>query len=504
MPSFFDLIDEHAAARAEKLALISELDGTRTYGELATRAAQLGVSFGRELGLGVGSRNCIWMVNRPEWIEASIASAAAGIPIVPTNPEWADKETEFVLRHSGARSIVCDGDLVERALGLRERIPELEHVVVVGDHVPVGATRFSDLVDAAPSDAKALLPDVIPEDIPGQLMYTSGTTTGRPKAVRMSREMSNMIPYEEMFGVSPSDRSLFVTPLFHGNAAGALGSALTCGASAVFQRRFSASRFWDLVDRTRPTYLFTLAPIVNILLGLPPSAREREHNLRVIIALGAAGAAPIIEERFGAPVIDWYGMTEAGMGTYTRLDEERRPGSAGRPFSDSAMVILREDGTRADPGETGEVCFESASIGFEGYVEDSEATSAALRDGYFHTGDLGKFDADGFFYFVDRIKDIVRRGGENISSAEIETVFRQHDDVAEISIVGRPDPVLGERVVAFVVPAEGAAAPDAQALAKFGEGQLAPYKLPEEVIPIDELPRTATGKVQKFRLREML
>jgi acyl-CoA synthetase (AMP-forming)/AMP-acid ligase II len=197
-------------------------------------------------------------------------------------------------------------------------------------------------------------------------------------------------------------------------------------------------------------------------------------------------------------------MTEVGMGTYTRLSEERRPGSAGRPFEDSAMTILREDGSVADTGEVGEVCFAADGIGFAGYIDDEEATRSALHDGYFHTGDLGRFDEDRFFYFVDRKKDIVRRGGENISSAEVETVFRQHPDVAEIAILGRPDPVLGERVAAFVVAAEGSTPPDAEALARFAEGQLAPYKLPETVIPTDELPRTATGKVEKFRLRQRL
>ena len=150
------------------------------------------------------------------------------------------------------------------------------------------------------------------------------------------------------------------------------------------------------------------------------------------------------------------------------------------------------------------MCFDSAKIAFQGYVEDAEATTSAIRGGYFHTGDLGYFDADGYFFFVDRLKDIVRRGGENISSAEVETVFRQHPDVAEIAVLGRKDPVLGERLVAFVVPSEGASAPDVATLARFAEGDLATYKMPEEVIVMPELPRTATGKVQKFRLRAQL
>jgi acyl-coenzyme A synthetase/AMP-(fatty) acid ligase len=243
---------------------------------------------------------------------------------------------------------------------------------------------------------------------------------------------------------------------------------------------------------------------VSILMGLPPSPRDREHTLRVAIVLGSGPAMRAIEERYGVPVIDWYGMTEAGSGTYTRLGEERRPGSAGRPFADSAMHILREDGSEAAADEVGEVCFEASRIGFQGYVDDAEATQAAIDGRWFHTGDLGRFDADGYFYFVDRKKDVVRRAGENVSSIEVETVLREHPDVADVAVLGRPDPVLGERIVAFVVVAPGRKAPDRHALAAHGRAQLAEFKLPEEVYEIAELPRTATGKVQKFQLRAQL
>ena len=236
---------------------------------------------------------------------------------------------------------------------------------------------------------------------------------------------------------------------------------------------------------------------------------KNSYTETVAHILDASGARVLLTTvgpfiRYGAPVIDWYGMTEAGMGTYTRLSDERRPGSAGRPFDGSAMTILRDDSSVADPDEVGEVCFVAGEIGFEGYVEDEEATHSALHGGYFHTGDLGRFDADGYFYFVDRKKDIVRRGGENISSTEVETVFRQHPDIAEIAIIGKPDAVLGERVAAFVVASQRGSSPDAKSLAKFAEGRLASYKLPEWVVEIDELPRTATGKVEKFRLRKIL
>jgi len=336
------------------------------------------------------------------------------------------------------------------------------------------------------------------------LMYTSGTTTGRPKAVAHNSDVQGrQVDYVEMFGIDPTDRIMFVTPLFHANAMGAWQCALGYGASAVFQRKFSATNFWTVVDRYRPSVLFTLAPIVNILMGRMASPMERTNRFRVMIVLGSGPNAPAIEQRFGAPVIDWYGMTEAGSGTYTRLGDERRPGSAGRRFPDSTMRVMRDDGSEAAPGEVGEVGFRLEGIHFGGYIDDDEANEAAVRDGWFLTGDLGYFDADGYFFFVDRKKDIVRRGGVNISSIEVETVLRAHESVADVAIVAMPDDMLGERIVAFVV-CVGADEPTLDALRSFAANDLAHYKLPDALVIVDELPRTASGKVEKFRLRSQL
>jgi acyl-CoA synthetase (AMP-forming)/AMP-acid ligase II len=359
---------------------------------------------------------------------------------------------------------------------------------------------FAELLASAPSDARDRLRETPPLFVAG-LMYTSGTTTGRPKAVAYNSDVQGrQVDYVEMFGVDTTDRIMFATPLFHANAMGAWQCALGYGASAVFQRKFSATGFWSVVDEYRPSVLFTLAPIVNILMGRPAARIERSSRFRVMIVLGSGPNAPAIEERFGAPVIDWYGMTEAGSGTYTRLGDERRPGSAGRRFPDSTMQVRRDDGTEAAPGEVGEVSFRVDTIHFGGYVDDDEANGAAVRDGWFLTGDLGYFDADGYFFFVDRKKDIVRRGGVNISSIEVETVLRAHPSVADVAIVAMPDDMLGERIVAFVVAAAGEV-PALDDLRRFAAEDLAHYKLPDAVVIVDDLPRTASGKVEKFRLR---
>ncbi|WP_222870203.1 class I adenylate-forming enzyme family protein [Actinomadura decatromicini] len=504
MTTLFDIIAGHAEIGPDRLALLTEQDGVRTYGELAGNASALAAALRVKLGVPAGARICVWARNRPEWVETYLAAGAAGLATVAANPEWTDAEARYVCAHSDSVAVVCDADLAARAVALAAGIPGLAHVIALsgdeGGAPPPSAVSYGELIATAPPpearprrDASASAP---------LLMYTSGTTTGRPKAVVSEPNAATGIDYNEMFGLTASDRALVVTPFFHGNGFGGLMSALAYGAAAVFPRRFSAGRFWRLVDLYRPTYLFTLAPIVNILMGRPAAWHERTHAFRVLIVLGCAGGAPAIEERFGAPVIDWYGMTEAGMGTYTRLDEPRRPGSAGRPFPGSGMAIVRSDGTPAAPGETGEVVFDRARIGFAGYLKDAEATASALDDRWFHTGDLGYFDDDGYFFFVDRKKDIVRRGGENISSIEVESVLREHPGVAEAAVLAVPDPVLGERVMAFAVASDPAVPPAADEVRSYAGERLAHFKVPEDVVFIERMPRTATGKIEKFRLRE--
>jgi acyl-CoA synthetase (AMP-forming)/AMP-acid ligase II len=516
MTTMFEIVSGWATTQPDAYALISETDGTRTYGQLAHNAAAFGAALLGELGHQPGETMTILGANSPEWVEAYLGAGAAGQRCVAGNPEWTDEEVGFVIEHSQSVGIVCDASLASRMVALAGGFPRIRHVISLtplagGDPVPAGAISYADLLARAPADPASELPSEA-FAFTAHIMYTSGTTTGRPKAVVAQIAQPDpddetpvqTTDYIEMFGIEPKDRSIVITPFFHGNGFGGFSSALTYGASAVFPRRFSASRFWHLVDLYRPTYLFTLVPLVNILLGRPPGAHEKRHNLRVLIVLGAAYTTPVIEERFGAPVIDWYGMTEAGSGTYTRLNEPRKPGSAGRRFPNSAMVILREDGTEADPFEVGEVCFGRATISFDGYLRDEEATSAVLDQSWFHTGDLGYFDDEGYFFFVDRKKDIVRRGGENISSMEIEGLMRRHPDVADAAIVGKPDPVLGERVVAFVVPAEGVAEPDTGSIQAFVGQHLAHFKVPEEIYYVDELPRTSTGKIIKKELRGQL
>jgi acyl-coenzyme A synthetase/AMP-(fatty) acid ligase len=504
MPSIYETVRAYAENTCpDKLALLSEEDGTRTYAELRERGGKIGWSLHHRLGLTGGSRLSVWLAQTPQWIETALGASAAGVSLVAANPQWTDSEYQFILNHSRTKVIVTDAEHADRALRLKESVSTLEQVVVVGNGEK-GSVPFEALLDEAPATFLDGLPDV-PATSEGSLNYTSGTTTGRPKAVEFKQvHMPAGVDYHTMWGLNANDRCITVSPFFHGNGLyGGVFGALGYGASVVFPRRFSARRFWGLVDTYRPTYMVTLAAIMNILFSLAPTAVERDNSFRVLVVLGSAANADELEERYGVPIIDWYGLTEGGAGVYTPLDRPKKKGSAGVLMPGSTMTIRREDGSAAGPNEVGEVAFPAESSSFGGYVDDPEATAAVLHDGYVWTGDLGYFDHDGYFFFMDRKKDIVRRGGENISSVEVETALLTHPAVAEAAVVGKRHPVLGEQIAAFVVPTEGFDVPSVDEMQTFLKGHVADFKAPEWMYPIEVLPRTGTKKVEKFRLREI-
>jgi acyl-CoA synthetase (AMP-forming)/AMP-acid ligase II len=250
MTSFFDVITAHAEAMPDALALITEEDGTRTYSELVDRAAALAAALA---GLGVKptERLCVWAVNQPAWAETYMAASAGVFATVAANPEWTDDEIAFILEHSETAVVICDAPLAARALKISERISNVRHVVAIeayGNTAPEGAISYESLLATAPPDARSSLPNGDDYALPAHIMYTSGTTAGRPKAVVGEITGTSLIDYHEMFGLGPAERGLVVTPFFHGNGMGGLTSALLYGASVVFPRRFSARRFWNLVD----------------------------------------------------------------------------------------------------------------------------------------------------------------------------------------------------------------------------------------------------------------
>lgn len=500
MATQFQIVRDMAARQGERIALISEDDGARTYGQLVDGAAKVAYALLNELGLEAGASLALWGVNKPDWVEVFLGCSAVGITCFLINPDWTVSEAVDVLRDSGVTVVVHDRNLGVRAAALQAQAPSIRHCVAMGDW---GGLQLDRLKALAPDDSLERLPEVDHQAAP--LFFTSGTTGRRSKAVIKAPGRSlSPVKLDELFNLGVDDRTIVVTPFFHSNGNSALMLTLSFGGSVVFQRRFSASGFWRLVDKYRPTFFFTLSAIVNILMARPPVSGEIKNSLKYILALGVSPYIEAVEARFGVRAIDWYGGTEIGGCAYTPIDEPHRPGAVGKLLPGVKLRILDENLSFCDPGVVGQIALPLNAIPFREYAGDPEATAAVIAGEWFLTGDMGYLDQDGWLYFVDRLKDIVRRGGENISSLEIEAVLQEHPAISEIAVVPRPDPLLGERVTAFVVPAIGHGIPTPKDLRLFAGRKLATFKVPDMIIPIDALPRTPTGKIRKAVLKRQL
>ena len=469
---------ERAAAERGAHPFILHADRRVTYAEfdgLANRAANaLG-----GLGVAKGDRVTLAMGSSVEYLVAAFGILRAGGVLNPVNPALGARELGYVLGHAEPKVVITDAARLEAA------------------GTVLGADAFAALVagSAAAPPAVALGPGDA-----STLLYTSGTT-GTPKGVLFSHGSTGIggRHFIEALGLTPDDTILAVTPLFHGNAWGAVQTALHAGGTVAFPRAFHASEFWPLVHATGATVLYTLGTILAMLLTRESSALERTSRLRIVLGLGAAPVRDEVIRRFGVRhVAECFGSTDAGVVTITPLGAAWRPGSCGPPVPGVELRILDADGRMLGPRETGEIAVRSPAC-LTAYFRDPEETAAAFRDGWFLTGDLGFVDEDGWLYFVDRKRDVIRRGGENVSSVLIEKTLREHPRVAEVAVIGVPDPVLGQEIKAFVVangPVTGAE------LGAFAAARLAKFQVPRLWEFRASLPKTATQRVEKYKLRD--
>ncbi len=448
-----------------------------TYAEfdrLANRAAHaLG-----ELGVAKGDRVTLAVGNSVEYLVAAFGILRAGGVLNPVNPALGARELGYILGHAQPKVVIGD------APGLRATGTVLT-AETFGAHVARAADAPPG-VTLGPGDASTLL-------------YTSGTT-GTPKGVLFSHGSTGIggRHFIEALGLAPDDVILAVTPLFHGNAWGAVQTAVHAGATVAFPQAFHASEFWPLVHATRATVLYTLGTILAMLLTRPPADEERTSRLRVILGLGAAPIRQQVMRRFGVRhVAECFGSTDAGVVTITPLGAPWRAGSCGPPVPGVELRILDDEGLPLPPRRTGEIAVRSPAR-LTAYFRDPEATAAALRDDWFLTGDLGFLDEDGWLYFVDRKRDVIRRGGENVSSVLIEKTLREHPRVAEAAVIGVPDPVLGQEIKAFVVAKEPVSEEELRA---FAAERLAKFQVPRLWEFRTALPKTATQRVEKYKLR---
>jgi len=443
------------------------------------------------MGVRAGDVVSVMLANRVEIITTMFAAWRLGAALTPINPALTDAEVGYQIQDSGARVIVADdrGATIAATTGISHLA--VEKVWTLPEPDVAGATA-TPLHAHDPSDFALIV-------------YTSGTT-GRPKGcvldhANIAAMVASIVAHLRL---TEEDRSLLVLPLFHCNGliVGVL-SALAAGGSVVVAPRFEAATFWDLVERERPTY-FSAVPTMYALVEAATTRRVDTTSLRFVICGAAPMPAELItrfEQRFDVTLLEGYGLSECSVAaTINPLDGVRKVGSVGPALPGVQIEVEAADGRRLGPGERGEVVIKG-DIVMRGYLGRPEETSKVLAGGWLHTGDVGVIDADGFLTLVDRVKDMIIRGGENIYPKEIENVLYEHPAVLEAAVTGRPDPTFGEIPVAHVALRPGASA-TADELREHCLASLARYKVPRTVVLHDSLPKNSVGKLMKAALRE--
>jgi crotonobetaine/carnitine-CoA ligase len=502
-----DLLRERAARYPDKQFLICEdASGVVTEHSYAgfldrVRAAAGGLA---ALGIGKGDTVVVHLPNCAEFVTCWFGLAWLGAVMVPGNIASTAAELGYVMDRSEAVAVITSPPLLDVVLAARDSNHQVKHVVLArAEGERPDTTSLDSLLRgerAAPS------PVVMPDDV-AEIIFTSGTTS-RPKGVLLTHAnaLRSGIRATASFGLQETDRAITVLPAFHVNAQSfTILAALNTGATCIMIEQYSASRFWSQVRAHRASAVTLTATLVRTLLMQPPSPADSEHGLRRnFFALNVTNQEKeAFEQRFGLELLNGYGLSEAmTLVSVAPLHGDRRWPSVGLPAFDRLIRIVDETGDEVPPGTVGEITVwgTPGRTLMKGYHRDPAATAAALRDGWLHTGDNGWVDEQGYLYFFDRKKDVIKRGGENISASEVESVLLDHPLVAEAAVIGVPDPIRDEAVRAYVVPLSGNDISVEELLAHCRD-RLAAFKVPTEWELRASLPKTSVGKIEKKLLR---
>ena len=493
-------IERHAAFTPARTAIRSER-GTLTYAAFAERIRDMARGLKHGLGVRRGDRVAFLGYNHPDFLTLLFACARLGVMMVPLNWRLATAENAYILRNAGAETLLATAAFAAEASRLGEAVPGLRLVAVDGE--AEGMVALEELF-AAEGDAGNPHVDL---ECPLLVVYTSDTT-GHPKGAVLRQEALfwNALNATHMHDLTSRDHVLTVLPLFHvGGLNIQTTPALHAGAEVTLLDRFDAGRTLEAIARLRPSLTVLVPATMRALIDHPDWETTDISCLRMIACGSQVVPRPLLDafNRRGVPAAQVYGSTETcPIAVYQRAEDAlAKPGSTGKVALHAELRVVDRDGRQMPPGEPGELLVRGPNVMFE-YWGDEGATREALREGWLHTGDIGYLDADGDVWIVDRKKDVVISGGENIYPAELEAVLHEHEGIRDAVVVGRPDARWGEVPVAVVVRAD-ADLDEGKVLALF-EGRLARFKHPRAVVFMDELPRNAMGKVLKYRVRDWI
>ncbi|MET7303565.1 long-chain fatty acid--CoA ligase [Embleya sp. NPDC005575] len=468
----------------------------------------------RANGLGRDDVLAICLPNVPEFVVAYFGALKAGVTLMPLSPLLKATEIAYHLTDSGARTLLAFDVFATEALGAAAAVPGTAvYIVTLAEDgpVPQGTLAFGLLLPDGPPDRTELIRgDIEPtsSDDTAVLLYTSGTT-GRPKGAELTHFQLylNCTTSGDLFDVLPGDVSLGALPLFHVyGLSSVLNVCVRYGGTVSLVLRFEAQSVLDQMVRDRVSVVVGVPTMYVALLAADRTGRDLSR-LRVGSSGGASMPGEVIrefEEAFGIVILEGYGLSEsASTATFNRSADDRRVLSVGKPIWGVELRVADPDDVPLPPGaeHVGEILLRGHNI-ITRYRRDADATAEAFRNGWFHTGDLGYLDDDGFLFVVDRKKDLVIRGGYNVYPREVEEVLYTHPAIAEAAVVGRPDDRLGEEVVAVVALRSGEAA-DPDEIIAYCRERMAAYKYPRVVRIMDELPKGASGKIMKKELRSV-
>ncbi len=514
----YDFLKRALVVHAGKEAIVSgEL--RLTYKQFGERVFQW-ANLMRSLGVQKGDRVAILMPNSHRILEAFFGTAILGAILMPMNFRLVPDDFEYILNHGGAKVLIIEEELAPLIEPIRKNLKSIEQFIAANDHATVAAAGWQDyekLITQAANEEPE--PAEIDENEASALLYTSGTT-GRPKGVMLTHRNLYMNAMNSIceFGIREDDVYLHTLAQFHCNGWGVPYAVTGMGGTHVIIRKFEPLEFFRLVRDEQVTFACMPPTMINMALNCSldeTTLKALPKNFRV----GTAGSAPPMatiqgaQEKFNWRVIQIYGLTETSpfltvskvkptMKALSDDEKLRVQTKTGYPMIGVDIRVVNDEGLSVAPdsGEVGEVLARS-NVVMAGYWNQPDATSAVIVDGWFHTGDMALLDSEGFIEVVDRKKDLIISGGENISSIEVEGMLYKHPAVLEAAIVAAPDEKWGEVPVAMVVLKPNAQATENELMA-FCREHMAHFKCPKKIFFVEVLPRTATGKIQKNQLRD--
>ena len=477
-----------AQIHADRVAVRLGDQGT-TYRELDERSRRV-AGLLAERGVRAGDRVGIMLPNIPEFAAVYYGVLRSGAVVVPMNPLLKAREVAYYLTDSGAAVIFTSAMSAAEVLA-GAATADAQSIIVDATFADVltAAPRFDGVVERDGSDTAVIL-------------YTSGTT-GSPKGAELTHagvSRNSEILVDRLLQLTADDVIFGGLPLFHSfGQVCTLNAAVAAGACLTLLPRFDPAQALAMIATQRATVFAGVPTMYSALLAVPDRESYDVSALRVCLSGGAALPVEVLrafDEAFGCQVLEGYGLSETSpVVSFNHPDRERKAGSIGTPIDGVEMRVLNDDGSEVALGEVGEVAVRGHNV-MKGYWRRPEATAAAIPDGWFRTGDLGRVDEDGYFFIVDRKKDMIIRGGYNVYPREIEEVLYEHPDVAEAAVIGLPDPLLGEEVAAAVALKAGATT-TVDDLRAHVKAQVAAYKYPRHLWFVDALPKGPTGKILK-------